>query len=430
MRLFGCLTRRLSGLSGAVDFLRSAPWLTRARVLQTGIVVLAILVAMMAWDFNTHTTDGVIDEDGEHLARDFVNYWSGARLAADDELDQAYDADFFHDYQRKLVGENSEFKMYSYPPIAALFTLPLAALDFVPALTLWLALGTLACVLLLARYLPWHLAVLAALASPAVFINAISGQNGHFSAVLIAGGVLMLERRPILAGVFFGALCYKPHLGLLLPFVLAAGGYWRTFFAAAATVGTLLLASLALFGADAWLEFLRQASIQRLLMEQGSTFWHRMPTAFAAMRNSGFGIPIAYTVHILSAVMAVGMSVVVWRAACPVIVKGAVLVVGTMLITPYGWDYDLVALTFVVAWLARDAQRIGFMPWEKFALALLLTMPLLMGGLAKTIGLQHGPFILWLGMFVITRRALIALDARDVPEPDAPPAEPARETAA
>ena len=54
--------------------------------------------------------------------------------------------------------------------------------------------------------------------SPACLINAIGGQNGFLSAALLLGGTLLIDRRPILAGVLFGLLTFKPHLGLVLAF--------------------------------------------------------------------------------------------------------------------------------------------------------------------------------------------------------------------
>ncbi len=402
---------RSSGITAAVDFLRFSPWLTAARTWRIATVFIVILLAVLAWDFKSHTTTGLTDADGEQLARDFINFWSGARLAASGQLAQAYDTGFFNEYQRSLVGQAAEFKMYSYPPVAALLTLPLAALDFGAALALWMALGTALCIALLARTLPWRMAAVAVLASPAVFINAVSGQNGQFSAILFAGGVLLLERRPILSGVLFGALCYKPHLGVLLPFVLAGGGHWRAFASAVATVAVLIVASLALFGPEAWAEFFQQASIQRALMEQGYTFWRRMPTVFAAMRISGAGLPAAYAVHAISAIAAAIATIMIWRGNCRMIVKGAALIVGTLLVVPYAWDYDLVALTFVVAWLAHDAMRTGFLPWEKIALALLLVTPLFVGGLAKAFGVQFGPLVLWIALLLIVRRAACEIPA-------------------
>ena len=39
----------------------------------------------------------------------------------------------------------------------------------------------------------------------------------------------MLDRRPVLAGVLFGLLAYKPQFGLMVPLVLAVSGRWRYY---------------------------------------------------------------------------------------------------------------------------------------------------------------------------------------------------------
>ena len=73
----------------------------------------------------------------------------------------------------------------------------------------------------------------ALLAAPAVFINAVGGQNGTWTAALFGGGLSLLERRPLLAGGLLGLLIYKPQLALLIPVALLAGRHWRAFAAAA-----------------------------------------------------------------------------------------------------------------------------------------------------------------------------------------------------
>ena len=59
--------------------------------------------------------------------------------------------------------------------------------------------------------------------APAVFINAVGGQNGTWTAALFGGGLSLLERRPLLAGGLLGLLSYKLQLGLLIPVALLAG---------------------------------------------------------------------------------------------------------------------------------------------------------------------------------------------------------------
>jgi len=92
--------------------------------------------------------------------------------------------------------------------------------------------------------------LLLALAFPAVFVNLGHGHNGFLTAALIGAALVQLDRRPILAGLLFGCLAYKPQFGLLIPLVLAVSGRWRAFIAAAVTVAVLTLAVTLVFGAE------------------------------------------------------------------------------------------------------------------------------------------------------------------------------------
>ena len=81
----------------------------------------------------------------------------------------------------------------------------------------------------------------AVLASPAVFINAMFGQNGALTAALLIGGLLMPRRSGlILAGILFGLLTIKPHLGILVPFCLIASRNWRACLSAPQSAAAVL----------------------------------------------------------------------------------------------------------------------------------------------------------------------------------------------
>jgi alpha-1,2-mannosyltransferase len=63
--------------------------------------------------------------------------------------------------------------------------------------------------------------LLLALAFPAVFINLGHGHNGFLPVALLAAAQVQFDRRPVLAGVLFACLAYKPQFGLLIPLMLA-----------------------------------------------------------------------------------------------------------------------------------------------------------------------------------------------------------------
>jgi hypothetical protein len=388
--------------------LADAAWLTPERVRRIALVFGFFALLIIGGDAWLHTRAGVTDMAGQQLGRDFVNYWAGAHLAAKGHAARVYDIPAFVRYERMHTAANAAIKWYSYPPVALVLSLPLAALGFVPALIVWLLSGGLICSALLARSLDWRMAFLAAFATPAALMNALSGQNGQFSAALLCGGIIFVERRPWLAGLLFGMLCFKPHLAILVPVALAAGGFWRSFAGAALTVAALC-AAVFLLGADAWTGFLQNAPINAALLEHGEGFWNRMPSLFAAVRLLGGGVNIAYGAQMVSAVAATWFVIRIWRGAASLAMKGAALVTATFLVTPYAWDYDLVSLTFAVVWFITEAARTGFRPWEKIALAAMITMPLFLLSTAKMTHLQTGPLFLWAVLLLIARRAVASV---------------------
>lgn len=145
--------------------------------------------------------------------------------------------------------------------------------------------------------------VLPLLAAPATLINFSMGQKAFLTAALFLGGLNWLDRRPLLAGILFGALTFKPQLGLLIPVMLLAGRYWSTFVATVITMLGLFAWSYLFVGFEAWRDYLTiGVPAQRELMEHGrGWFLSMMPSSFAAARLLGFGVSTGYIVQGLSA---------------------------------------------------------------------------------------------------------------------------------
>src|SRR5207302_8005780 len=148
-----------------------------------------------------------------------------------------------------------EYQFFNYPPVFILLCATLARLPYLVAFVVFegATLGLylfVACRILGERS---GTALVALCAFPMVFWNIGLGQNGFLTAGLFGMATLLIDRRPVPAGLLFGALCYKPQFALLLPLALAAGGHWRAFAATAASAAAFVLLSLALFGADTWL---------------------------------------------------------------------------------------------------------------------------------------------------------------------------------
>lgn len=380
---------------------------------------IALAAAYCLYEFLfLHTRLGLTNGLGRPLGDDFINYWSAAKLASLQRVAEIYDLHAFNAFQGTVVGATVgyhnpigpiTFYHYSYPPVLFLLTLPLAAIPYAPALAIWLVSGWYAFYRALRVTLPDG-ALLLALATPAVFINVLCGQNGFWTAALFGGGLCLLNRRPIVAGVLLGLLIYKPHLGLLIPVALLAGRHWRAFAAAAATVVVTLAMSVVVFGTDVWSDYFRNATLLRqVFLESETGITHRMASVFMAARELGTGLKAAYAIQAATGLVAVAVVAVAWARQAPANIRYALLMLGTWVTTPYLFDYDLVAGAFVVAWLSMQPESsLRFKRSAFAASALVLAAPLVAALLGKWTGLSVGAFFL-LPAFALATAMLPAL---------------------
>ena len=357
---------------------------------------IALAGAFCAYDLWRKTGVGLTDGDGRPIGDDFVNYFSGAYLALHQRVAEIYHWPAYHDFQEHLVGAAvSPNYNYSYPPLALVLTLPFALLSYLPALGLWLIGGWYA--FYRAMRLATPNALLIALAAPAAFVNTYCGQNGVWTAAFLGGGLSLLERRPIAAGVLFGLQAYKPHLALMVPVALLAGRQWRAMFAAAATVALLALASLTLAGWDGWRAFLDVTPILRkVTLEDADAVWHRNVSVFMMISRLGAGLTAAYAAQMIAALFAAALVAYAWAKDAPAPARNAMVMIGG---------------AFIAVWLMNldtDSR-----PATRLACASIVLMPLLASPLAKLTGLGFGPLFVLPALMLIAR-ALFATRAAGV----------------
>ena len=259
--------------------------------------------------------------------------------------------------------------------------------------------------------------LLLALAYPAVFVNLGHGHNGFLTAALMGFAHVTLDTRPILAGILFGLLAYKPQFGLMIPLVLLATGRWRTLFAAGATVLALIVAATLAFGMDAWRAFFSFAEYTRtIVLETGETGWHKIQSVFAWARMWGAPVSLAYAIQgAVTLTVAVAL-IWLWRTPASFALKAAALCLAAALATPYSLDYDLMVLAPAIAFLTIDALERGFAPWEKSALAFLWVVPLVARGIAQITFIPLG-VIAMIVMFALIMHRAGLLATRRNPSP-------------
>jgi hypothetical protein len=359
-----------------VSFLRDAAWLTRGRLFGYSTALIAGTVAVMTWVLSGH---GIADPMGRPVGTDFLRLWTASYALLNGEVRTIYDPIAFFALEKAVTQPATpDFYPWLYPPLALLIAYPLALLPYLGSLAAWIALGLAGYLAALWRIFPKPLTLWVGLAFPAVLWTATHGQNSFLTASLLCWGLLELPRRPVLAGILFGLLTFKPQLGLLLPLALVAGRHWRA--AVAATIAALVFAatSAILFGTGVWADFLASTMLSRSLLEDGLGFGHyyKMQSVFAATRLLGFSLPVAYSLQALVALSAAAAVAWVWRRpAGDPDMKNAALMAATPLSTAFFFDYDLMLLAPAIAWLARKGVTDTALPFERTILVATFLAP-------------------------------------------------------
>jgi hypothetical protein len=362
-----------------------------------------------------------LDITGHPIGRDFINIWVGPQLAFGGRLPALFDFPAYQQAIGELFGHPLPFHSWVYP----LYTLPafwpLGKLPYFVALAVWtVGLFAVFAAVTLREIAPGkRLAGLVLLAlAPACLINTLGGQNGFLTAALFLGGILAIDRRPVLAGVLFGLLILKPHLGLVLPLALLTLGAWRVIASAIVVAAALVAMSLALFGSGPWLDYLHSSSsLQVYAFEHFTGFFKfMMVSVLAGGRTFGLAMPLALALQAaVSLIVAVTACWAVRRTGDPCR-RAFVLAAAAPLVTPYAFNYDLTALAAVQVWMLC-----GRLPWraEWSALTVLGWSAPLALMYANMLGLGVGPVILLLMFWASVVEAVRAPAAADAVNPSA-----------
>lgn len=306
------------------------------------------------------TENGVIGHS-VYWGRDFINVWTGGRLLADGRTDILYDLRAYAEAQWAMFGDIGRHN-YSYPPISFPIALAFGALPYGLALVLWLvSTGTLFVVAARpfwpARAGPAFLAAL----TPAALVNIWAGHYGFLIGALFLFGWRWLDEKPARAGLFFGLMAIKPHLAVLIPFVLLLRRDWTAIASAAATVAALVLATTLVWGWQPWHDFLfRTTGTQAEMIDAGHMFFRLMsPSVATGALQLGLGWPVAIALQAASslgvlALLALAVHRGVGRATLAMLVA-----TGTFLFLPYSFNYDLtVVMIAALAMMTRDDPRL------------------------------------------------------------------------
>lgn len=388
-----------------MEYLRTGKWLTIERFRLYSLILAGLSVfVLLAWLI--FSTNGV-DPYGRPIGTDFSNVYAAGRMVLNGEAAAAYDPASHFAVQQEVFARNDiPFYGWHYPPPFLGVAAILASLPYGWALLAWMGLTFPLYLLAIRPIIPAGGAILAAIAFPAVFINLGHGQNGFLTAALLGGGLAFLNPRPVLAGILFGLLAYKPQFGIYIPLVLLVTGRWQTIASATATVMAMFGGAWLIWGNAVYFAFLESTKFTReVVLETGNTGWEKIQSLFSALRHWGVNLEFAYAAQFVVAAGLAVLLVRLWRSDADYPLKAAALATASLLATPYAMDYDLMALAPAIAFMAAYGFKNGFDDWEISGLAFIAISPMITRSAALYTTIPLGLLALILMMAMILRRA-------------------------
>lgn len=363
-----------------------ADWLHAGRIRAgTSVLLIASVAVLIFLILGTH---GVIVPVEKPTTTDYVSFYAAGALAMQGTPALAYDQAVHFALEQKITAPGIGYQYFFYPPVYLLLCAPLSLLPYLVSYVLFQVVTLAFFLWVLSRIMGiagrgW---MVAALAFPPIFWVLGLGQNSFLTAGLMGLGMLLLPTRPFLAGLALGAMCYKPHFGLLLPLVLLIGRQWLAIAGAAASVLGLVGLSVALFGVETWQAYLAAAQSSRAVYESGSIDFIGMATPFGGALLMGFAPAIAHIVQIVATIITAAAVGWVWWSGASLSVRAATVAAGTLLAVHLALIYDVLLLLLAMAWLVRAGRENTTLPGEKiiffgvYLVLLLITKWLILRG--------------------------------------------------
>jgi Glycosyltransferase family 87 len=357
-------------------------------------------------------TFGLIVPLDRPTSTDFVSFYAAGSLADAGTPQFAYDRGAHYAAEQRAAEPGIVYNFFYYPPTFLLVCAGLALLPYIPAFVVFEAATLGFYLVVISRILGergWAAAI-PILAFPPVLWTIGLGQNGFLTAGLLGGATLLIDRRPLAAGLLFGTLCLKPHFAVLAPVALAAGGRWRAFAAALVSALGLSLLSLVLFGWPTWHEFFIAAAASRNVYASGRIPFGGFVTPFGGAMLLGASPAAAGAVQAAASAVAAGFVAIIWRRNPPLPVRAASLVSATLVAVPLALFYDLVLAGVAAAWLVRADGKYRLPEAGKLLLAALYMLCLNPRGIAETWHLPVGSLIA-LALMILTGTVALRREA-------------------
>ncbi|MDW6024565.1 glycosyltransferase family 87 protein [Mesorhizobium sp. BAC0120] len=290
---------------------------------------------------------GRLYPDGTPVGGDFINLWTTAKLILADRTADIYQVGRFMAYERTFVdGADIGLRLWAYPPLSLLFVWPFGLLGYYAALAVWSAIGLIVLTTGARRFGFDRLEIAILLTSPATLLNLYFGQTGSLATGLLLLALSPRPGRDPVSATAGALLTIKPQFGFLLPLLWAFQGRWRMIAWTAVIVIGLIALAAALFGPEPWRDYLNDTLPTLGTLERAGSgpFMTMIPSMFMSLRIVTGNSSLASSVHAGFAALVLIVLVIRFWQVKDGVRRSAMLLIATVLMTPYLHNYDLALL--------------------------------------------------------------------------------------
>jgi alpha-1,2-mannosyltransferase len=287
------------------------------------------------------------------LGMDFYCFWSAGRMTLGGDILSIFDQNAIKIFQQHYLGSTDVAPVWwFYPPLLLLWiSCIFALLPYKIAYLAYIGVSVVAYLMLARRVFP-AATTLSIMGLPAFWFNLMSGQNGLLFAIIIVGGLVALNKRPIRAGCILALLTFKPQLCLAIPAFLLIERRVQTIAAGVLTAVLLVGLSAALWGIEPWRVFFATlADAQRANHLTGTLRFEYQAHLYGTLRAIGVQHAPAMIANYTFAAVAAGAAIRIWLQPVEPTTKFAVVILMTMLLSPHLTYYDFVVTGAVISWL-------------------------------------------------------------------------------
>lgn len=337
---------------------------------------------------------------------DYSMLYNSGKLAASGNATDIFNVPKLQEMMAENIGTKVPWDVqWFYPPTFLLmFLIPLSQIPFHISLLLWMIITLGLAVFAIYLLVPKHkILSLLVLGFPGVMLTFRWGQNSFLSTSLLGFGIYFMQSSPILAGLMFGLLTFKPQLAFFPFILLLITKEWRTLFWSIIFGLATVVTSAVAFGLDVWKAFFN--NFFNVVPTLLTTVWEKttniQPTLYTALRLFKLNDLLTKIILALAFILVASTAAWIWKNTNRITLKGSVMVLGTFTFMPYFIQYDLMVMSIAFVLMAYDFLEYGCRKHELIILVSLWVTVYVNMIVVNFTSVQICPFIVMANMLMI-----------------------------